>query len=161
MGFINSKDKVGSSLFLLFSLCYLNFTFEIPVDLIFGDELFTARTLPICLSVMAISLSLIHLFLPVSKDRSDHISVAVSGFEWQLCLSLMLLMLAYGLTFEFFGFVIGTFIFLVLGFFIMRERRIVLLVSVATGLVLFMWTILTQLFDIYLDSGDLYRLVAG
>jgi putative tricarboxylic transport membrane protein len=85
----------------------------------------------------------------------------VSGFEWQLCLSLMLLMLAYGLTFEFFGFVIGTFIFLVLGFFIMRERRIVLLVSVATGLVLFMWTILTQLFDIYLDSGDLYRLVAG
>ena len=161
MGFINSKDKVGSSLFLLFSLCYLNFSFDIPLNLVFGGELFTARTMPIALSLTAIVFCLIHLFLPAEDSQDDIISDAVAGFEWRLCFSLILLMLAYGLTFKFLGFVLGTFLFLVLGFSIMRERRIVLSVSVAAGMVILMWTILTQLFDIYLDAGDLFRLVAG
>ena len=161
MGFINSKDKVGTSLFLLFSLCYLNFTFDIPLHTVLGGELFTARTMPIFLSVSAIILCLIHLFLPTKSDENNLISEAVIGFEWKLCFSLILLMFAYGLTFKFFGFAVGTFMFLVSGFSIMRERRIVLSVSVAAGMVIFMWTILTQVFDIYLDSGDLYRMVAG
>ena len=161
MGFINSKDKVGSSLFLLFSLCYLNFTFDIPLNSVFGAEILSARSMPIFLSVMAIALCLIHLFLPIQKDQDETISEAVAGFEWRLCFFSILLMLAYGLTFEFFGFVVGTFLFLVLGFFIMRERRIILSVSISAGIVTFMWATLTQLFDIYLDAGDLYRLVAG
>ena len=165
MGFINSKDKVGTSLFLLFSLCYLNFTFEIPLNTVFGDELFTARTMPFSLSAFAIVLCLIHLFLPMRKSdddvSDDLINKAVAGFEWRLCFLLLTLMLAYGLTFEFLGFVIATFMFLVIGFFIMRERRIILSICVASGIVIFMWAILTQLFDIYLDPGDLFRLVAG
>ncbi len=161
MGFINSKDKVGTSLFLLFSVCYLNFTFEIPLNTVLGGELFTARTMPIILSVTAIVFCLIHLFLPAQKNQNDIISDAVAGFEWRLCFSLILLMLAYGLTFKFLGFALGTFMFLVIGFFIMRERRIVLSASVAAGLVIFMWTMLTQVFELYLDSGDLFRLVAG
>ena len=161
MGLLNSKDKVGSSLFLLFSLCYLNLTFEIPVNSVFGDEVFTARTMPMYLSVMAIVLCLVHLFLPTQKNQNETISEAVVRFEWRLCFLSILLMLAYGLTFEFFGFVLGSFLFLMLGFFIMRERRLVWSISIAAGIVFFMWAILTQLFDIYLDSGDLFRLVAG
>ena len=161
MGFINSKDKVGTCLFLLFSLCYLNFAFDIPLNSVFGDELFTARTMPIGLSVTAIAVCLIHLFLPTADKQNDKVSEAVAGFEWRLCFLLTLLMLVYALTFKFFGFVLGTFMFLLLGFSIMRERRIILSVSVAAGMVLFMWTILTQLFEIYLDTGDLFRLVVS
>lgn len=161
VGLLNSKDKVGSSLFLLFSLCYLNLVFDIPVISVFGDEVFTARTMPMYLALAAIVLCLVHLFLPAQKSPDDTISEAVVGFEWRLCFLSILLMLAYGLTFEFFGFVLGTFLFLMLGFFIMRERRLVLPISIAAGIVIFMWAILTQLFDIYLDSGDLFRLVAG
>jgi putative tricarboxylic transport membrane protein len=161
MGFINSKDRVGTSLFLLFSLCYLNFTFEIPLNTVFGGEQFTARTMPIGLSVTAIIFCLIHLFLPTQNKQNDIISEAVAGFEWRLCFSLILLMLAYGLTFKFLGFALGTFLFLVIGFFIMGERRILLSVSIAAGLVVFMWAMLTQLFELYLDSGDLFRLVTG
>ena len=161
MGFINSKDKVGTSLFLLFSLCYLSVSFDIPLNTVFGGELFTARTMPIGLSVTAIVFCLIHLFLPTQNKQDDVISDAVAGFQWRLCFSLILLMLAYGLTFKFLGFALGTFMFLVIGFFIMGERRIVLSVSIAAGLVIFMWTMLTQVFELYLDSGDLFRLVVG
>jgi hypothetical protein len=32
---------------------------------------------------------------------------------------------------------------------------------VSGGVAVFMWVILTQMFDIFLDSGDLYRFLVG
>lgn len=165
MNFINNKDKVGSSLLLLFSLAYLNASFDIPLNQVFGDEVFTARTLPIGLSSIAIICCLIHLFTPTSPvanyQQEGSISDAIVGFQWKPCLLLIGIMFIYGLTFQFFGFVIATFLFLFTGFTIMQEKRYFLSVTVSAGLVLFMWFVLTQVFDIYLDSGSLYRIVVG
>lgn len=161
MNYIDNKDKVGSSLLLLFSLIYLNATFDIPLNQVFGDEVFTARTLPICLSVVAIVVCLIHIFIPAKGLKSESISYAIAGFQWKPCLLLAGLMLIYGLTFKFFGFVIATFLFLLIGFSILQEKRYWISALVSGGLVFFMWGVLNQVFDIYLDSGSLFRLVMG
>jgi putative tricarboxylic transport membrane protein len=160
MNFINNKDKVGSAIILLFSLVYLNASFDIPINQVLRIEVFTARTLPIYLSTMAIVVCLIQMFIPSSGAADDSIKDAIAGFQWKPCFLLTGLMLIYSLTFKFVGFAIGTFLFLFIGFAILKEKRYLLSATIAGGVSIFMWLILTQMFDIYLDSGDLYRLLA-
>ncbi len=159
MNFINNKDKVGSSLILLFALIYLNASFDIPVHQVLGGGVMTARTLPIYLSIITIVVCLVQIFLPATEVADETISDAVAGFQWKPCLLLTGLMLLYTLTFKFLGFLVGTFLFLFIGFAILKEKRFLLSAAVAGGVAGFMWIILTQMFDIYLDSGDLFRLL--
>jgi len=161
MNFLNNKDKVGSSFLLLFALIYLNAAFDIPIYRVFGNEVFTARTLPICLSIATIVVCLVQLFKPARETADETISEAVAGFQWKTCSLLIGSMLLYALTFGFFGFAIGTLLFLFSGFYILGERRYMLSAAVSAGVAAFMWLILTQVFEIYIDSGNLYRLLAG
>ena len=161
MNFLNNKDKLGSSFILLFALGYLNATFDIPIDRILTVEIFSARTLPIFLSIITIVVCLIQIFIPARGAADETLTVAVAGFQWKPCLLLTGLMLLYGLTFNFFGFLVATFLFLFIGFAILKERRFLLSAAVSGGVAVFMWAVLTQMFDIFLDSGDLYRFLAG
>ena len=61
MNFINNKDRVGSSLILLAALVYLNAAFEIPINQVMGDGVFTARTIPIALSSLTIVVCLVQI----------------------------------------------------------------------------------------------------
>jgi hypothetical protein len=161
MKFINNKDRVGSGIVLLASLIYLNVAFDIPTNQVLDYEVLTARTLPICFALIAIVVCLFQIFTPASGTSDETISDAVEGFHWKPCLLLTGLMLLYGLTFQFFGFLVGTFLFLLTGFSILREKRYLLSAAVSGGVAVFMWVVLTQMFDTYLDPGDLYRFVAG
>ncbi len=161
MNFLNNKDKLGSSIILLFALMYLTATFEIPIDQMIAADIFTARTLPIFLSMTTIAVCLVQIFMPVRGAADETLSDAIAGFQWQPCLLLTGSMLLYSLTFKFFGFLIGTFLFLFIGFAILKEKRYRLSAAISGGVAVFMWVILTQIFEIYLDSGDLYRLVVG
>lgn len=161
MEFLNNKDKFGSSIILLFALLYLNATFDIPIDQMIAVDIFTARTLPIFLSITTIVVCLVQMFTPAGEVAEETISEATAGFQWIPCLLLAGLMLLYSVTFKFFGFLIGTYLFLFIGFTILKEKRYRLSATVSASVAVFMWAILTQLFDIYLDSGDLYRLVGG
>ena len=161
MRFLNNKDKLGSSILLLFALMYLNATFKIPIDQIIAVDIFTARTLPVFLSIITIVVCLFQMFVPASGAADETISEAVAGFQWKPCLLLTGSMLVYGLTFKFLGFLVGTILFLFVGFVILKEKRFLLSAAVSGGVAVFMWVVLTQMFDIYLDSGDLYRLLVG
>ncbi len=161
MNFINNKDKVGSSIILLVALIYLNAAFDIPIIQVMGDEVFTARTIPISLSILTIVTCLVQIFLPASGAADETISTAIAGFHWKPCLLLTGLMLLYSLTFKIVGFSIGTFLFLFIGFAILKEKRYLLSAAISAGVAVFMWVVLTQMFDIFLDSGSLYRLLAG
>ncbi len=161
MKFVNNKDRLGSSFILLFALIYLSATFDIPIDRIIAGEVFTARTLPIFLSAITIVVCLIQMFIPAKGAADETISDAIAGFHWQPCLLLTGAMLIYGLTFNFLGFFVGTFLFLFIGFAILKEKRYLLSAAISGGVAVFMWVVLTQLFDVYLDSGDLYRLLAA
>jgi putative tricarboxylic transport membrane protein len=161
MKFYNDKDKIGSIIILLAALIYLNATFAIPVDQVLGNEVFTARTLPIGLSVLTIFICLIQISMPVGRAADDTITDAIAGFHWKPCILLTSLMLVYSLTFNFFGFSLATFLFLFAGFTVLREKRYLLSATISAAVAIFMWVVLTQLFDIYLDSGSLYRWIGG
>lgn len=161
MNFVNNKDRVGSSLILLAALVYLNAAFDIPIYQVMGGGVFTARTLPIALSSLTIVVCLIQIFLPARGGEDETIADAIAGFHWQPCLFLTGLMLTYSLTFKFFGFSLATFLFLFVGFSILKEKRVLLSATISAGVTLFMWVVLTQMFDIFLDSGNLLRLLAG
>jgi putative tricarboxylic transport membrane protein len=161
MKFFNNKEKVGSAFVLLFALIYLNATFDIPVHKMIFIEIFNARTLPMFLAIATIIICLVLIFMPGGGLSDETMTDAVAGFQWKPCLLLTVLMLLYGLTFNFFGFLLATFLFLFIGFSILEEKRYRKSATVAGGVALFMWAVLTQMFDIYLDSGDLYRLVVA
>lgn len=161
MQLLNNKDRVGSLLLLVFSLVYLRYALELPLDPTADDESFSARTLPVGLSVAAIVFALVDFVLGARRDGDTRISEAVKGFNWVPALLLVLLMVVYSLVFDSVGFILASYLFLQLGFLILGERRYLLSAIVAAGLVLFLWLLLTQVFGLYLDSGDLYRFVVG
>lgn len=161
MNFINNKYKVGSGLVLVAALAYLNATFNIPIDQVLADAVFTARTLPKFLSAITILVCLLQMFIPARGAMDETISDTIAGFQWQPFLLLTGLMFLYSLTFSFFGFLVATFLFLFIGFAMLKEKRYLLSAAVSGGVALFMWLVLTRMFDIYLDPGDLYRFMAG
>ncbi len=160
MQLIDNKDRIGSLLILAFSVVYLRYALVLPLDPTASVESFTPRTLPIGLSVAAILFSLVQILLSFGQDGDNRLSVAVRDFNWKPTLLLILLMGAYAFVFDALGFLLSSFLFLLCGFLILGERRFLLAAGIAASLVLFLWAILTQLFGLYLDAGDLYRLIA-
>lgn len=161
MRVLDNKDRVGALLLLTFSVTYLRYAWVLPLDPTATDSSFTARTLPIGLAAMAILFSLIQLATSFRQRADSRISDSVRGFRWRPTLLLLVAMTGYSLLFDTLGFALGSFIFLLLGFLILGERRLLLSAGVAAGLVGFLWVLLTQAFGLYLDSGDLYRLLVG
>jgi len=163
---LDNKDRIGALLILAFSLVYLRYAVVLPTDPLADGEGFTARTLPIGLSITAIVFSLLQLFFSVqhragTAQSESRISHAVRGFNWRPTVLLILLMGAYSLAFSFLGFRIASFLFLYAGFLILGERRHVLSVAVAGGLVTFLWFMLVKVFGLYLDSGRLLEMFTG
>lgn len=161
MNFLTNKDKVGSCFILLFSLVYLTAIFEIPVSQSLSYDVVNARTLPFCLALLSIVICVITLFSSTSESEEESLLDAVEGFYWKPCLMLVGLMFVYGLLFDYLGFIMATSVFLYCGFYILKEKRRIFALAVALGVTMFMWIILTQVFGIYLDSGELYRMIFG
>lgn len=159
MNVFDNRDRLGNLLLLTFSLVYLRYIFDIPVDTSVQDQVFTARSLPFGLAVLAILCSLFQLASP--STNQPKVSSLVANLQWKSMFLLTILMLIYSLVFSFLGFAIATFLFLIIGFVILGERRLWLGLSVAGGLVLFLWVVLTQLLDLYLDNGTVLRLLFG
>ncbi len=95
--------------------------------------------------------------MTIAPREDKRVSEAVRGFDWKPTLLLVLAMSVYVWIFDVIGFALSSFLFLLSGFLILGERRFLLGAAVAGALVLFLWAVLTQLFGLYLDSGDLYR----
>lgn len=161
MQLLDNKDRIGCLLILAFSLAYLRYALVLPLDPTAGVESFTPRTMPTGLSVAAILLSLVQLLMPSRQQGDARLSTAVRGFDWKPTLLLITAMAVYVVLFDTLGFLLSGFLFLLSSFLILGERRLPVAAAVAASLVLFLWAVLTQLFGLYLDSGDLYRLIAG
>lgn len=156
---LNNKDRIGSMLLLVFSFLYLRYAIELPLDPTAGDESFSARTLPIGLSIAAIVFALLEIFLSTRRAGDRRISISVQGFNWAPTLLLVLSMGIYSVVFDTLGFIVSSFLFLQSGFLILGERRLLLSGVIAAGLVGALWLILAQMFSIFLDPGDLYRML--
>jgi putative tricarboxylic transport membrane protein len=70
-------------------------------------------------------------------------------------------MVSYGLSIEILGFLVSTVLFLGIGFWIMGERKLKVILLIATVTAFTFWLSLTQFLKIYLDSGSLSKFVFG
>ncbi len=158
MAWFDNRNRIGALLLLAFALAYLRQAFSIPLDPT-ASEAFTPRTLPMGLASAMIVLALVLLLLP--RAGSDGLVASLRGFRWAPASGLVVLMLLYSLSFAYLGFAIASFLFLMLGFRVLGETRLVVGAAIAGGLVVFLWTLLTQAFGLYIDNGALLRLVFG
>ena len=126
MRVLDNKDRIGALLLLSFSVTYLRYAWVLPLDPTATDSSFTARTLPMGLAAMAILFSLIQLATSFRPRPDSRISDSVRGFRWRPTLLLLVAMAGYSLLFDTLGFVLASFIFLLLGFLILGERRLLL-----------------------------------
>jgi putative tricarboxylic transport membrane protein len=157
MQILDHKDRLGSLLILAFSIVYMRYALVLPVDPLAGEVSFTARTLPVGLAAAAIAFSFLQLILSVRTGDEVRVSRAVKGYRWRPTVLLILAMSAYATLFGVLGFLLSSFLFLSAGFFILGERRWLLTVSIAGILVGFLWVLLTQVFGLHLDAGDIFR----
>ncbi|WP_102782735.1 tripartite tricarboxylate transporter TctB family protein [Thalassospira sp. GB04J01] len=153
-----NRDKFGALLFLCLALIYGFYVDDIP--LLFGDEdaPFNAQTLPNALAWILGLVSFIQLVMPANQEAGN-LSAAFRGLKWGRVVQLGVLMVFYGFTIRYLGFLISTTIFLVGGFAVLGERRIKVLLGASIPVVFIFWYLLTQLMGIYLAPGDIFEML--
>jgi putative tricarboxylic transport membrane protein len=141
-----TKDRIGALLLLAFCLGYGAMTFQIPLLPFQAQAAFTAKTMPQALTVMGVVLALVLLVKPGTQDKPQ-----VAGFHWGRAAAICVLMVAYGLTVRPGGFLISTSLFLIGGFWILGERRPLLLIGASVPIVVAFWALMTQLLDVFIE----------
>ena len=158
---LDDKTRLGSLILLFFCGAFLLFSLSIPVDATFAEHGFSARTLPLALASTGMGCALLQLCLAPRGRRRERLSPQLRTGNWARLGALVAWMLAYSLSFTWLGFLAGGALFLMAGFFTLGERRGLLVFAVALGLSGGLWLLLTRVFGLYLDPGELYRLARG
>ena len=141
-----SKDRIGGLLLLAFCVTYAFLSQQIRLLPFQENVAFHARTMPEVLSVLGIGLSLIVIAFPGSKARLDF-----TGYDWVKVVLFLVLMSAYGFTIRPLGFIASTSLFLMIGFWLLGERRPLYLILVAVPLVVLFWVLMTQGLDVFIE----------
>lgn len=157
-----NKDRIGALFFLVLSLFYGLMTFKIPLNVMAKTASFTARTVPITLAVCGIIISLLILILPSpDADGRNTIIKTFRGFKWKRAGLLLVLMIFYGLIIKLAGFIISTILFLIVGFRILGEKRVKILLLASIPFVVVFWFLLNKILGIYLEPGSLFFFLGG
>jgi len=155
-----AREKVGALVLLLFSMAYGLLATRIPLSFMAQQEVFTSRTMPYALAVLGIILALLILILPVADPEGRLTLKAVThGMEWKKALSLVVLMVVYGLVMIWLGFIICSILFLMIGFYILGERRIKAMLLAAIPLVLLLWFAMSTLLGVYIAPGEIFYML--
>jgi|APSaa5957512535_1039671.scaffolds.fasta_scaffold152169_2 putative tricarboxylic transport membrane protein len=152
---MNNSRVIGVTFLLLFSV-YGYFTADIPLDFWSEEELFNARSLPYAIAAAGILISFLLIALPSPATEWK----TWLTLDWLPAVLLLLTMSLYGLVFEYLGFILSTISFLIISYFILGERRVGWMLVGSVPLVLGFW-LLMDFLGIYLEPGELYRLLAG
>lgn len=140
-----SKDRIGGLLLLAFCITYAILSQNIRLLPFQANVAFHARTMPEVLSVLGIGLALVIIVFPGSKTRLD-----LSGYLLGKTALFLILMSIYGLTIRSFGFILSTSLFLMIGFFMLGERKPLTLILVAVPMVVAFWVLMTQGLDVFI-----------
>ncbi len=152
-----AREKIGALLILLFSVAYGLLARKIPLSFLSQHEVFTARTMPYGLAVAGIVLSLAIIVFP-TVDPSGKTSLAkeTKGMDWSTAILLVVLMLVFGLIMKWLGFILSSILFLIGGFCILGERRIMRMIFSAVFLVGALWFIMSVLLGVYIAPGEIF-----
>lgn len=160
LALLDDKTRLGSLILLLFCGAFLLLSLSIPIDPTFAEHGFSARTLPLALSSIGMVCALAQLCLAPGGPR-ERLSPQLRRGNWARLGALIACLLAYALAFAWLGFLAGGVLFLMAGFFILGERRVLFAGAVALGLSGGLWLLLSRVFGLYLDPGELYRMAGG
>jgi putative tricarboxylic transport membrane protein len=116
-------------------------------------EVFSPRTMPAALAIGGTVLCLLRLVQCLRHPEKE--IVALGGFDWTRTALLCVTMIGYGLLFVPLGFVPATAVFLCAGFFVLGERRVLLLLLLPVVFTLAFWLVMTRLLGLYLAPGIL------
>ncbi len=155
-----NKEKAGAIILLMFSIAYGICAFNIPLTFIAQKESFNARTMPFALGIIGSILSFLILVLPPSESGENaSLKSAFRGLEWPQVGMLVGMMIFYGITLRFLGFVISSIIFLISGFYILGERRVWMLFVGSVPLVLFIWFLMSRILGMYIAPGEIFYMI--
>jgi len=79
--------------------------------------------------------------------------------EWRKAIYLVLLMLGYGLVMVWLGFIISSILFLIIGFYILGERRVKAMLLASIPLVVLLWFAMSTLLGVYIAPGEIFYLL--
>lgn len=155
------KNRIGSAFFLVFSLFYFWHSFNIA--LLPGSEYdpITARTFPFYIGILGIVVSCLMLLISFIKvDESDRLDIEkLKKYHFDKGVYFVLAMSFYALTIRVLGFSLSTAIFLMVGFLILKERRLGIVLGVSFGVGIVFWVLLSQVLGIYIEQGIVFELL--
>lgn len=145
---------------LLFSMAYGLLAFKIPLSFLAQNEFFTSRTMPYALAVLGIMLALLILVFPTTDPAGKQsLREETRGMDWKTAILLVVAMIVYGLTMKWIGFIIASILFLLVGFYILGERRIKRMLLASIPLVVMLWFIMSSLLGVYIAPGELFYML--
>jgi len=147
-------ERLGALFLLLLSFAYLLLAFRIPLPPSSGDSPLTARSLPLALGVIGMGLSLVLIVRPPVREGGFGIGEA----RWDRLFALLGLMGLYALAIPHLGFAVTSAAFLAAGFFVLGERRPIVLFPVAIVTAFAFWAAFYAL-DVRLDWGVFGRMI--
>ncbi len=144
--------KFGIIILICCFLIYTFFTGDIYLDLWAEEEAFNARTFPYLIGTAGLAISVLLFILP---GNTEHLA-DIRQLKFSPALLLLGMTAGYGLLLDYLGFIVASFLFLILGFIILGERRIWRMGVSALLLVAGLWFLLYAL-EIHLSPGLLLQ----
>ena len=131
----------------MFCLAYGYLSTKITLLPFQQNAAFTAKTLPNVLTILGVVLSLVLIIKPGEESAPD-----LRGYLWKQGMLVCVLMVAYGFFIRSMGFIPSTIVFLIAGFYILGERRWIMMTTTASVLVVFFWVLMTQFLGVYITA---------
>ena len=141
-----SPVKIISLLFFIFSGLYLYYAHQIRVFSFDEDAPFNAKTFPIYLGYAGLFFSGLYIVLPERKPSNVNLAV----LDYKKTITLVILMILYGLTILRVGYFLSTSIFLVLSYIVLGERKWIWVFILSFPFVAIFMYLLHGLLNIYL-----------
>jgi putative tricarboxylic transport membrane protein len=155
-----AREKLGPLVMLLFSMAYGLLALKIPLSFMAQNEFFTSRTMPYALAVLGFILSLLILVMPtVDPAGKKTLKEETHGMDWKKAILLVVAMIIYGLVMKWLGFIISSIVFLMIGFYVLGERKLKRMALAAIPLVILLWFIMSSLLGVYIAPGELFYML--
>jgi putative tricarboxylic transport membrane protein len=157
---ITNPEKVGALFFLALSIAYGLYAFKIPLIFLAQEETFNARTMPFVLSILGAVLSLLIIILPsVESEKPASVKKIFQGLDWPRAGLFIALMVAYSIAMTWLGFVIASILFLGIGFYLLGERRVKIMLIGSIPLVIGIWLLMSKILGMYIAPGEIFYIM--
>ena len=141
-----TPSKIISLLFFVFSGFYLYYAHQIQVFTFDENAPFNAKTFPIYLGYAGLIFSALYIILPETKPSNVDLRI----LDYKKTITLVILMILYGLTILRAGYFLSTSIFLVLSYIVLGEKKWIWIFVLSFPFVAIFMYLLHGLLNIYL-----------